>query len=541
MAKPEKRVVLISLYDEYCLGLRALAAYLTREGFDTFILHFKRHTVMPRESATQDIGTGFLTSVTPVGELYLCYPTPYSDKEMKLLYDLVAELNPLFIGVSVPSYYKETASNITNMLKEGLGRTILWGGAHAILAPEDCLNRGADFVCIGEGEEAVLEFTQLLYEGENPATIDIPNIWRRQNDEIIKTPAPPPIDDLDSLPFPLYDQEREFMINQDRIIHKEPLQDSQLFWFYKLFSSRGCPFNCSFCIYSVLNKRDTTWRRVRQRSVESVLEEIKRYRRRQPQIMMIEFEDDVFTLRKQWMEEFTERYPREVGLPFWCYTHPRTCHAETMQQLKHAGIEYITMGIESGSDRINIEIFDRNVRRDESLRATEVIHESGIPPNYDVITNNPFETEHDRHLTLELLASIPGEFNLHLAKLAVFPGTTLWQRAQQQKTLLEVNEKEYRFWNALYLLSMFEPKSKSSLLELSKNADLKQTPEPLWDLLLTLARQRETIKEISAQSKEQRELVQGRESAESKHSPLKQGGLKKAVKRVLSKWMRKRQ
>lgn len=506
---PNKQIALISLYDEYCLGVRSLAAYLTREGFVSYIINFKRHRVMPRNKAPIDVGSGYLTEVTPVGELYLCYPQPMSNKEMRLLLQLLSDIDPLVVGISVPSYYAGVAQELTTQIKTAKHKYVIWGGVHAIMVPEDCFQRGADFVCVGEGEEALTELVRLIYQGENPATIDLPGIWRRGNgDEIIRTPIRPLIADLDSLPFPQYDPAREFLIDDDRIYHRQPLTDSQIYWYYKIFSSRGCPYQCSFCLYSAVNERMAEWRRLRRRSVDSVIAEIQQIKRANPQMAMIEFEDDIFTINKKWLTEFAEKYPHAVGLPFWCYTHPKTCDKEMLELLKSAGIEYITMGIESGSDRINYEIFNRKVKREESLRAAELIYSSNIPANYDVITNNPFETEEDRLQTLDLLASIPGEYNLHLGKLAFFPGTSLWHRVKQEGINVSVDENLYRLWNALYLLAMFEPKSKSSLFLLSENTALRNNPQPLWDLLLTLAHQREKINSNYSLSKRVKFLEQ---------------------------------
>jgi radical SAM superfamily enzyme YgiQ (UPF0313 family) len=96
------------------------------------------------------------------------------------------------------------------------------------------------------------------------------------------------------------------------------------------------------------------------------------------------------------------------------------------------GIAYITMGVQSGSDRINYEVFDRRTERKRVLAAMELIAKHDILANYDIITNNPYETDEDRMQTLTLLANIPGRFNLHMGKLAWFPGTTISVRAASE-------------------------------------------------------------------------------------------------------------
>ncbi len=502
------KMALISLYDEFCLGLRHVAGYLKGKGHDIIIIHFKRYVRQSRESlGSKEQGTthrsfedAYLVEVSPFGEFYMDYSIPYTQQELDLLLKVLSEGKIKYVGISVPSYHKKVAVELTRLIKKNLALPVIWGGVHPTVAPMDCFDDEGvvDFICLGEGERTIGEFIEALEEGEDISSRKIGGLWLRHNGKIVKSENRDVCQNLDELGFPLYDSDREFMIYENKIIHKEPLIDSQLYWMHKIMTSRGCPFSCSFCIYSTLRRDYEGLCKVRRRSPEHVIEELRRAKARMPQLMMVEFEDDIFTLQKPWLLEFAELYKKEIALPFWCYTYPVYVNDEYLSILKDMGIEYITMGIQSGSDRINREVFDRKTNRQTVLKAVELIAKHQIFPNYDIITNNPYETEVDRYQTLDFLTQIPGKFEFHLGKLAFFPGTTLTVRAEKEGMIGRCDEKTYEFWNALYLLARYNVADRETILKLTKDEFLRENPEVLWSALrqiATLEKENEHLKD----------------------------------------------
>ncbi len=505
-------IALISLYDEFCLGLRHIAGYLQSRGHDITIIHFKRYVEQSRElleskeqeAPNRSSEDAYLVGVSPFGEVYLDYSVPYTQRELDLLLKILSERKVKYAGISVPSYHKKVALELTGLIKKNLALPVIWGGVHPIVAPMDCFdNEGVvDFICMGEGERTIEEFSEALEEGEDISSKKIGGLWLRQNAKIIKNENRDVCQNLDELGFPLYDSDREFMIYENKIIHKEPLIDSQLYWTHKIMTSRGCPFNCSFCIYSTLRRDHEGLCKVRRRSPEHVIEELRRARARMPQLMIVEFQDDIFTLQTPWLVEFAELYKKEIALPFWCYTHPAYVNDEYLSILKDMGIEYITMGIQSGSDRINREVFDRKTNRQTVLKAVELIAKHQIFPNYDIITNNPYETEADRYQTLDFLTQIPGKFEIHLGKLAFFPGTTLTLRAEKEGMIGRCDEKAYEFWNALYLLARYHAADRETILKLTKDESLRKNPEVLWCALREIATLEKENEQLKAEIKQ---------------------------------------
>lgn len=477
-------IALISLYDEFAIGLRYVAAYMTHNGHPAKIVNFKRYNRMEKDRAPVDEGDGYLTLVCPRGDVYLDFSSPITEREEQLLFEVLDEVKPDIVGFSIPSYHAHVARKYTALIKERYGVPVVWGGVHATVATQECIDSEADFIVVGEGEEILLELVEMIESGGDPRETPIEGLWARKADgTILKGGSRQPPADLDALPFPQYDPLNDYLIEDDKLYHNEPLVFSEMHWNYKTITGRGCPYFCSFCVWSTIKRDMPETKKLRRRTPAHAIEELVAVKERNPQLMMMEFEDDIFTVQKQWLEEFAPLYRDRIGLPFWCYTYPAFVNDENLALLKEMGIAWITMGVQSGSDRINYEVFERRTERKRVLAAMNLIAKHDIPANYDIITNNPYETDEDRLETLTLICQIPGRFNLHMGKLAWFPGTTITTRAEEEKQIGAVDQELYRFWNALYLMAQLRLGTEEELVALTKDEYLREHPEVLWTML----------------------------------------------------------
>jgi len=193
----------------------------------------------------------------------------------------------------------------------------------------------------------------------------------------------------------------------------------------------------------------------------------------------VEIEDDIFTLRPERMRSFFEEYSRRIAMPFWCYTHPNYARREPLEILKENHVEFVIMGIQSGSNRIATQIFDRRVANEEVLKATRTIKELGIRAFYDLISNNPFETEDDRIETFHLIRRIPKPFGLQMGVLNFYPNTRIAIMREEQGLPTSVSFHKYRYWNALYHLASAIDISDGDANDLLSNQFLRQNPSLL--------------------------------------------------------------
>jgi len=116
---------------------------------------------------------------------------------------------------------------------------------------------------------------------------------------------------------------------------------------------------------------------------------------------------------------------------------------DILHMLKQAGLERVEVGLQSGSERIRKEIFERPVSDKALIETGRIISSLKIAPFYDLIVDNPFETDEDKRLGLELILKLPRPFHLRMFPLTYFPNTTLTKRALASK-VISIDQVESR-------------------------------------------------------------------------------------------------
>jgi len=392
-----KSVSLISLYQIESFGLRSIHSYLRKNGADVHLVLFKSWTW--RESLQ------------------------YSKKELALLlHELVAQ-SPAIVGISVRSLFFKQAINITESIKTVLpDAKIIWGGCHPTIAPEDCI-KYCDGLVIGEGEEPVLE---LLRSQGTPEFYGIKNTWMWRNKEIVKNPVRE-LNDLDELPVADLTEAGKCYINHDTISYKDPLLASFRRGTYAFVSSRGCPFDCTYCGNRALiaQQSSSPAKFLRRRSVGLVIDELKQAKERFAVKRFFSY-DEVFILDRNWLGEFAERYAKEIDLPFHCQVHPSQITEEVIAIFKRLGLQTISMGVQAGNDHTRMNTYNRKTPDSMLIDKAMLLKKHNILAYYDFIFDNPLE-EGDRaeRDALELLMKFPRPFGLNLYKLQLLPGTEL--------------------------------------------------------------------------------------------------------------------
>jgi anaerobic magnesium-protoporphyrin IX monomethyl ester cyclase len=458
--RTRRKITLIALYSSSSIGLRYMASVLDQKGFEVSLVFFK----------DKDIALDLMERP--------------NEREYHLLVELVSGLSPDFIGIGVRSPFLLIAEEITSRLQRKLGKPVVWGGTHPTVVPEESI-RHADIICLGEGEQAILELAENQQRGL-PGT-DIQNLWFRDDGQVIRNPIRPLWVDLDTLPFPNYGSKNKYFI-QEEIIPGDPGEKA---FNLDVITSRGCPYRCSYCSNSIFCELyHGKGSLIRRRSVRNVLDEIKAQTARLPALRRIDFIDEVFSWDKAWVEEFVEEYRRDVRLPFHCMQHPNTVDRDIMKMLKEAGLERVEIGIQTGSERVRTQVFQRPILDKKLIETSHVMHDVGIVPFYDIIVDNPFETSEDKKQGLNLLLEIERPFHMHMFSLVYFPNTALTMKALAEGRITESQVEgvattcfdqfyvslnrsrasEDRFWLSLYSLTSksFVPKGLIRLLSRMK-------------------------------------------------------------------------
>lgn len=245
--------------------------------------------------------------------------------------------------------------------------TSIFGGHHYTFNPEEIEKDTAiDIVCRGEGETAWRRFIRAVREGEDWG--EIPNLWVRRLNRIVKNPIAPLIENLDLIPF----ADRELI----------PLFESGEQIYGKSFGllfTRGCPHRCAYCFNSTWNRLYGGDRVIRHRGVENVIAELEQLvREHNPDLMY--FHDDDFTLLpNETINEFCCYYKLRINKPFYIQARATGITEGLVKKLKEAGLAVVGIGVECGDETVAREVLQRRgVSNRDILRAFGILRKHGI-------------------------------------------------------------------------------------------------------------------------------------------------------------------
>jgi radical SAM superfamily enzyme YgiQ (UPF0313 family) len=333
------------------------------------------------------------------------------------------------IGISLLSSAFRNSKQITAVLRKKINCPIIWGGKHPTADPEDCLNY-ADMVCLGEGEDTLLELVENIKAGKSIDNIQ--GLWLKKDGKIIKNSLRPLETNLDKYLFPDYSLDNKFTLDK-KTLKMRPVKVDDLGsmrkW-YPTMMTRGCPNCCTFCT----NSSDLRLRKVRSRSVDNVIKEVKEFLSVYPDTEKVFFRDDcISAMPLDFIREFSEKWKKEVGLPCSNSGVIATSEdfGEKIRLLTEGGMIDFKMGIQTGCERVRRFVFARVGETDTVINeAIRVLHKTCLGKiNYYMITDNPYETEDELITSIRFTSGLLRPFSLSLYSLNFYPGTPIYNRA----------------------------------------------------------------------------------------------------------------
>ncbi|MBN1384050.1 MAG: B12-binding domain-containing radical SAM protein [Elusimicrobia bacterium] len=457
-------MVLISLYHYGGFGIRTLHDILKSRGHKVSNIFFKKDKTNAMELPTEH--------------------------EKDLLADLIKKINPDIIGISTRSTFFPVAKDITVKLKQTVNAPVIWGGAHPTICPEESI-QFADMICVGEGEKLIAELADRISKRGDITTIE--GLWTKRNGTIIKNEPQTLLEDLNTLPMPYFEDNDAYSIENNTLSEGDPYYNENL-THYNFMTSRGCPFHCAFCSNSILKKIfEKKGSFIRYRSVDNVIEELKLAKNKLKKLEVISSNDEVFGSKKEWLKEFCERYKKEINLPFHCDIHPAFANENTISMLKEAGLRTITMGMQSGSEKIRAQLYGRQTSETELRKIAGIFKKYKVFPFYDLIFDNPLETEEDIRKTFHFMLSLPRPFRINMYSLQHHPRTELTERLLKDKLISTddidgISMKGFSHWHIrfdgknqelIFLYKLFVLLSGFISLS-SKNPSRVIAPFPRW-------------------------------------------------------------
>ena len=418
--------------------------------------------------------TGLDTFTPPLGLLHIAsYIREHSHEpgvldfqtihwDFEKIADRILELNPDVLGMSAMTINCLNAEKIARELKRrGLAAPIVLGGAHISAVPVDTLQRfeSIDYGVIGEGEDTFLELLESLKKG-NPVDGIKGLVWRDREGGIRINAPRPPIEDLDRLPLPAWD-----LLDNFPGAYPHSLLESKRLPAAAVMTSRGCPFDCTFCDHRVFGAR------VRHFSPDYALRMIRHLKDRYG-IRDLMILDDNFLVNKKMLFAICDAMIAEkMNLTWYCIAHAKSVSAEKAAKIREAGCWFIELGIESGNEAI-LKRIKKNTDKAEFAEAARIAKKAGLKVKGNFIFGFPGETQE----TLEETIRFALDCYIDLFQqnfLTVWPGCEIYSELSASPDAYAAYETD---WGLLaHQRVTFVPRglTKKDLVDASKRANRK--------------------------------------------------------------------
>ncbi len=332
--------------------------------------------------------------------------------------ELLQELRkgPICAGISCMSGNQiRFALELSRFIKKHSEIPVVWGGVHPTLEPVSTIScEDIDIAVIGEGDYVFPDIVRALDDREDLSKIR--GIAYKTHGKIRKTGPSPKIvlDNLPRLPFELIDfqdyrQKNTFFGFESDMI--APLE-----------TSRGCSHRCSFCFQS---KQPTGWRgQSVGRMIEDIRNVVDRYK-----INSFTFNDDNFFVDMKRIEDFSSKLKLErLDIEWYTSIRPEVVsRINFFNDLKNIGLKSLTIGIESGSEKI-LKMIRKGAGVPDFLQANRILKKEGILPLYCAIQGFPYENLEDIKKTYGLVVKLIREnrkCRVSLLKLIPTPSTEI--------------------------------------------------------------------------------------------------------------------
>jgi anaerobic magnesium-protoporphyrin IX monomethyl ester cyclase len=352
----------------------------------------------------------------------------YSKKQV---HDILDERMPnySYVGISAMTNHVAHALDITDYAKSLSNKPVIWGGVHPTLFPEQCASyKNIDYVIYGEAEHSLTALLKLLASGNDGEKLkSIEGLAARQGSAIVKNPVFPIVTDLDNLAEPDYS-----LLEIEKYLRIRTADD-HIVRSLAVMTSRGCPYNCAFCLTSKLYPR--RWRFLQSSAVLDLLEKLVR----QYKLQDIAFFDDYFFGNHERALEIVKGMIERKLHVSWSAKIRANSFAENavnddmLKLMRESGCYCLQVGFESGSEEI-LKMYNKKISIDHIMHAVRQGKKYGIIIDATWIMGAPGESLPDIKKTYALIARLvdtdanflprsPGAFR-------PYPGSELYEKAR---------------------------------------------------------------------------------------------------------------
>jgi radical SAM superfamily enzyme YgiQ (UPF0313 family) len=346
--------------------------------------------------------------------------------------DQIIRLKPLYVGLSTltgvqTKYTYQISEALKNKDRDTL---IVWGGVHPTLLPEDCLKENCvDIICMGEGEGFVVELADALLKGGDIAGIK--GIGYKNKGALVIDARRPFIADLDT-----FDPDWNLEGDIEKCVTILPDGRRQM----DFITSRGCPYNCSFCYNLKFNER--RWRKY---SLDYVIKNIAHLRNKY-NITAIHFHDDNFFVDMKRAFNILEAMKEMGVVATSCMIRLEVINEDIVKRLKGLGVRRIFVGVESGNDRV-LKLINKELTRKVIMDQFRLLANfKDISITAACIIGFPTETLPEIYDTVDLgvsLSEIVPDIVVTFQTFIPYPGSYLYQLACENGFSLPAKMLDY--------------------------------------------------------------------------------------------------
>jgi anaerobic magnesium-protoporphyrin IX monomethyl ester cyclase len=327
---------------------------------------------------------------------------------------VVAQKRPDVVGITVMTLTLIDVMKTVRLVKEiDEGIWVVLGGPHVHIFPVETIGMpGVDYVVLGEGEVTFGHLVDNLHDRE--ALKEVKGLVFQDNGRVVKTGIRPLIDNLDELPFPARHL-TPYWEYSSLLAKRTPVTT--------MFTSRGCPYRCSFCDRPHLGKR------FRWRSAKNVVDEMEECMNMGIHEFLVY--DDTFTVHRQRVFDICDEIiRRRLDIGWDIRTRVDKVNEEMLRKLKRAHCERIHYGVEAGTEKI-LEVLQKDITLEQARRAFRMTKEVGISTLAYFMIGSPTETREDIMETIQFMKELDPDF-AHVTILCPFPATAVYFQGLRQ-------------------------------------------------------------------------------------------------------------
>lgn len=373
--------------EEPNIGLLIVANHLRQSGYDLEYIDFHQEDMYLREEKGEKL-------------------------EKEEIYNEIKNIENPIIGLScLPVNYSITRKIAKTIKENNENSFIFLGGAYPTVASKEILREepSIDVVVRREGEKTAVELLNKITKGEDISSIN-GITYRDENGDICENP-PRELMDLESVEYPAYD-----------LLHEKyhPL-------IYRVYTSRGCPYNCDFCFPSKFFGE-----KVRFLPPSKVVDQIE-YLKKEYNASDFLIGDLTFFANSEHSKAVCQEIiDRDIDISWWCQTRVDLINKKRANLLREAGCEMVSVGIESSVQMIRNKMH-KEFTNNQILRALRILKHEGITTQGYFIIGNVGETFENVFNTIKAIRELILEGLIDISCISVlvpYPGTEFFENAE---------------------------------------------------------------------------------------------------------------